>query len=183
MCIRSGFNWPDVELQENRWCVKSGGLIIRISATVRDQFWSFCSSPSISGRCTSKGYSFPAVDLFFRDGSIVLHKIHGSYSVKFSAHEQEVNCVDFQGGLIVSGSRDRTAKVSWECFSSCRCCCRGDFRGLVPWIFKCQQNCCEPCTPCGKNADYLGSCLWKDACCARLVRKRFGSNLQHQLLV
>lgn len=50
--------------------------------------------------------------LFFRDGSIVLHKIHGSYSVKFSAHEQEVNCVDFQGGLIVSGSRDRTAKVS-----------------------------------------------------------------------
>lgn len=52
------------------------------------------------------------VDLFFRDGNIVLHKIHGSYSFKFSAHEQEVNCVDFQGGLIVSGSRDRTAKVS-----------------------------------------------------------------------
>ncbi|XP_061314895.1 F-box/WD repeat-containing protein 4 isoform X2 [Pezoporus flaviventris] len=45
------------------------------------------------------------------DGNIVLHKIHGSYSIKFSAHEQEVNCVDFQGGLIVSGSRDRTAKV------------------------------------------------------------------------
>ncbi|XP_014813415.1 PREDICTED: F-box/WD repeat-containing protein 4-like isoform X2 [Calidris pugnax] len=45
------------------------------------------------------------------DGNIILHKIHGSYSVKFSAHEQEVNCVDFQGGLIVSGSRDRTAKV------------------------------------------------------------------------
>ncbi|NXJ37306.1 FBXW4 protein, partial [Ciconia maguari] len=45
------------------------------------------------------------------DGNIVLHKIHGSYSVKFSAHEQEVNCVDFQGGLVVSGSRDRTAKV------------------------------------------------------------------------
>ncbi|NXV83611.1 FBXW4 protein, partial [Atlantisia rogersi] len=46
------------------------------------------------------------------DGNIVLHKIRGSYSFKFSAHEQEVNCVDFQGGLIVSGSRDRTAKVS-----------------------------------------------------------------------
>lgn len=28
MCIRSGFNWPDVELQESRWCVKSGGLIM-----------------------------------------------------------------------------------------------------------------------------------------------------------
>lgn len=71
---------------------------------------------STNGRCMSKGNSadtdsLPG-DLFFRDGNIVLHKIHGSYSVKFSAHEQEVNCVDFQGGLIVSGSRDRTAKVS-----------------------------------------------------------------------
>ncbi|NXF60700.1 FBXW4 protein, partial [Ciccaba nigrolineata] len=70
---------------------------------------------STNGRCMSKGDaadtdSLPG-NLFFRDGNIVLHKIHGSYSVKFSAHEQEVNCVDFQGGLIVSGSRDRTAKV------------------------------------------------------------------------
>ncbi|KAK4821521.1 hypothetical protein QYF61_021924 [Mycteria americana] len=51
------------------------------------------------------------------DGNIVLHKIHGSYSVKFSAHEQEVNCVDFQGGLIVSGSRDRTAKGDGRLYS------------------------------------------------------------------
>lgn len=88
----------------------------------------FVALQSISGRCMSKGYRLPAcVNLFFRDGSIVLHKIHGSYSVKFSAHEQEVNCVDFQGGLIVSGSRDRTAKVSRGCSSSCRCCWRGDF--------------------------------------------------------
>ncbi|XP_014380241.2 F-box/WD repeat-containing protein 4 [Alligator sinensis] len=45
------------------------------------------------------------------DGNIILHEMHGSYSVKFSAHEQEVNCVDFRGGIIVSGSRDRSAKV------------------------------------------------------------------------
>lgn len=29
--------------------------------------------------------------------------------------------------------------------SSCRCCCRGNLRGLVPQMFKRQQNCCEPC--------------------------------------
>lgn len=92
----------------------------------------FIALQSISGRCMSKRYKFSACGFVFRDGSVVLHKIHGSYSVKFSAHEQEVNCVDFQGGLIVSGSRDRTAKVSRGCFGSCRCCCRGDFRGLVP---------------------------------------------------
>lgn len=188
MCIRSGFDWPDVELQENRWCVKSGELIMlhEFQPLSETSPGLFVALWSINRRCMSKGdaadtASLP-VDLFFRDGSIVFHKIHGSYSVKFSAHEQEVNCVDFQSGLIVSGSRDRTAKVSRGCFSSCRCCCRGDFRGLVPWIFKCQQNCCEPCTPCRRSADYLGSCLWKDACSARLVRKRFGSNLQHQLL-
>ncbi|XP_077679450.1 F-box/WD repeat-containing protein 4 isoform X2 [Eretmochelys imbricata] len=45
------------------------------------------------------------------DGNIVLSKVHSSFSIKFSAHEQEVNCVDCQGGIIVSGSRDRTAKV------------------------------------------------------------------------
>uniref|UniRef100_A0A8C8R8V6 F-box and WD repeat domain containing 4 n=1 Tax=Pelusios castaneus TaxID=367368 RepID=A0A8C8R8V6_9SAUR len=45
------------------------------------------------------------------DGNIVLSEIHSSFSIKFSAHEQEVNCVDCQGGIIVSGSRDRTAKV------------------------------------------------------------------------
>ncbi|XP_020822742.1 F-box/WD repeat-containing protein 4 isoform X4 [Phascolarctos cinereus] len=51
------------------------------------------------------------------DGKIGLHKINGTFSIKFSAHEQEVNCVDCQGGVIVSGSRDRTAKV-WSLSSS-----------------------------------------------------------------
>ncbi|KAL8187458.1 UNVERIFIED_CONTAM: F-box/WD repeat-containing protein 4, partial [Gekko kuhli] len=44
------------------------------------------------------------------DGNIALHKLNSSFSFKFLAHEQEVNCVDCQGGIIVSGSRDRTAK-------------------------------------------------------------------------
>ncbi|XP_078202469.1 F-box/WD repeat-containing protein 4 isoform X9 [Callithrix jacchus] len=45
------------------------------------------------------------------DGKIGIHKIHSTFTVKYSAHEQEVNCVDCKGGIIVSGSRDRTAKV------------------------------------------------------------------------
>nr|XP_055107394.1 F-box/WD repeat-containing protein 4 isoform X1 [Symphalangus syndactylus] len=44
------------------------------------------------------------------DGKIGVHKIHSTFTVKYSAHEQEVNCVDCKGGIIVSGSRDRTAK-------------------------------------------------------------------------
>ncbi|KAM7074028.1 F-box/WD repeat-containing protein 4 isoform 2-T2 [Molossus nigricans] len=45
------------------------------------------------------------------DGKIGVHKIHSTFTVKYSAHEQEVNCVDCKGGIVVSGSRDRTAKV------------------------------------------------------------------------
>ncbi|XP_075830337.1 F-box/WD repeat-containing protein 4 isoform X2 [Microtus pennsylvanicus] len=45
------------------------------------------------------------------DGKIGVHKLHSTFTVKYSAHEQEVNCVDCKGGIIVSGSRDKTAKV------------------------------------------------------------------------
>uniref|UniRef100_A0A8D0H7B8 F-box and WD repeat domain containing 4 n=1 Tax=Sphenodon punctatus TaxID=8508 RepID=A0A8D0H7B8_SPHPU len=45
------------------------------------------------------------------DGNIALHEVHGALSIRFSAHEQEVNCVDSRGGIVASGSRDRTAKV------------------------------------------------------------------------
>ncbi|XP_037351880.1 F-box/WD repeat-containing protein 4 isoform X1 [Talpa occidentalis] len=45
------------------------------------------------------------------DGKIGVHKVHSTFTVKYLAHEQEVNCVDCKGGIIVSGSRDRTAKV------------------------------------------------------------------------
>ncbi|XP_019580518.2 F-box/WD repeat-containing protein 4 isoform X2 [Rhinolophus sinicus] len=54
------------------------------------------------------------------DGKIGVHKIHSTFTVKYSAHEQEVNCVDCKGGIIVSGSRDRTAKHSGGCFPSCK---------------------------------------------------------------
>ncbi|KAF7254088.1 F-box/WD repeat-containing protein 4 [Varanus komodoensis] len=46
------------------------------------------------------------------DGNIIIHTLNGSFSFKFLGHEQEVNCVDSQGGIIVSGSRDRTAKIN-----------------------------------------------------------------------
>ncbi|KAM3834855.1 F-box/WD repeat-containing protein 4 isoform 2-T2 [Vipera latastei] len=45
------------------------------------------------------------------DGNIALHKLNGSFSFKILGHQQEVNCVDCQDSIIVSGSRDRTAKV------------------------------------------------------------------------
>ncbi|KAM8923858.1 F-box/WD repeat-containing protein 4 isoform 2-T2 [Pelodytes ibericus] len=51
------------------------------------------------------------------DGKIALHKVHSSVSIQFTAHEQDVNCVDCVGGIIVSGSRDRTARV-WSLSSS-----------------------------------------------------------------
>ncbi|KAM4702833.1 F-box/WD repeat-containing protein 4 [Rhinophrynus dorsalis] len=56
------------------------------------------------------------------DGKIVLHKVHSSVSIQFTAHEQDVNCVDCHGGILVSGSRDRTAKV-WTMSSSRVCQC------------------------------------------------------------
>ncbi|XP_070608980.1 F-box/WD repeat-containing protein 4 isoform X2 [Erythrolamprus reginae] len=45
------------------------------------------------------------------DGNIALHKLNSSFSFKIRGHQQEVNCVDCQEAIIVSGSRDRTAKV------------------------------------------------------------------------
>ncbi|XP_063817953.1 F-box/WD repeat-containing protein 4 isoform X2 [Pseudophryne corroboree] len=51
------------------------------------------------------------------DGKIAVHKVHSSASIQFTAHEQDVNCVDCHGGIIVSGSRDRTARV-WSLSSS-----------------------------------------------------------------
>lgn len=115
-------------------------------------------------------------DLFFRDGNIVLHKIHGSYSVKFSAHEQEVNCVDFQGGLIVSGSRDRTAKVSSDVPAAAGAAV------VVTSEVLCYKSLCQQSSQespglrvCRRSAGYLGIglCLCKGACCAKFLRKRF----------
>ncbi|XP_015203068.2 F-box/WD repeat-containing protein 4 isoform X2 [Lepisosteus oculatus] len=51
------------------------------------------------------------------DGKIILHQRRSSFSVEYCAHNQEVNCVDSRGGVIVSGSRDRTARV-WSLSSN-----------------------------------------------------------------
>jgi len=111
-------------------------------------------------------------DLFFRDGTIVLHKIHGSYSVKFSAHEQEVNCVDFQGGLIVSGSRDRTAKVSSDVPAAAAACAEVTSEVLCHECVSVSRTVVSPVLRvCRRSAGYLGvvSCLSKDACGAKLL--------------
>lgn len=50
----------------------------------------------------------------FRDGKIIVHDKGSDYSVEYYGHNQEVNCIDCKGGVIVSGSRDKTSKVS-EC--------------------------------------------------------------------
>ncbi|XP_058241914.1 F-box/WD repeat-containing protein 4 isoform X2 [Hemibagrus wyckioides] len=46
-----------------------------------------------------------------KDGKIVIHYKNRDYSVEYYGHNQEVNCIDCRGELIVSGSRDKTAKV------------------------------------------------------------------------
>lgn len=68
MCIRSGFNRPDVELQENRWCVKTGGLIMlhEFQPLSETSPGLFVALQSISGRCMSKGYKFPACGFVFQ---------------------------------------------------------------------------------------------------------------------
>ncbi|KAJ8402737.1 hypothetical protein AAFF_G00364090 [Aldrovandia affinis] len=45
------------------------------------------------------------------DGKIILHNRRNSSSMECSGHKQEVNCIDSKGGVIVSGSRDRTARI------------------------------------------------------------------------
>lgn len=50
--------------------------------------------------------------VFGRDGKIIVHYKNQDYSVRYYGHNQEVNCIDSRGELIVSGSRDKTAKVT-----------------------------------------------------------------------
>ncbi|XP_043912278.1 F-box/WD repeat-containing protein 4 isoform X2 [Protopterus annectens] len=51
------------------------------------------------------------------DGKIILHQKLSNFKIEFSAHEQEVNCIDCLGGVILSGSRDKTARV-WSLSSN-----------------------------------------------------------------
>ncbi|KAG5830936.1 hypothetical protein ANANG_G00298520 [Anguilla anguilla] len=45
------------------------------------------------------------------DGKIIIHHRRNSFWTECCGHKQEVNCMDSKGGVIVSGSRDRTARV------------------------------------------------------------------------
>ncbi|XP_072533075.1 F-box/WD repeat-containing protein 4 [Salminus brasiliensis] len=45
------------------------------------------------------------------EGKIIVCDRKSDYSVGYYGHDQEVNCIDCKGDLIISGSRDRTAKL------------------------------------------------------------------------
>uniref|UniRef100_A0A4W5P023 F-box domain-containing protein n=1 Tax=Hucho hucho TaxID=62062 RepID=A0A4W5P023_9TELE len=45
------------------------------------------------------------------DGKILVHHRRNGFSVEYSGHKQEVNCLDCIGGLKVCSSRDRTARI------------------------------------------------------------------------
>ncbi|XP_033955974.1 F-box/WD repeat-containing protein 4 isoform X1 [Pseudochaenichthys georgianus] len=51
------------------------------------------------------------------EGRILVHSRARDTCLELSGHNQEVNCLDAKGGLIVSGSRDRTARI-WTLTSS-----------------------------------------------------------------
>ncbi|XP_069580516.1 F-box/WD repeat-containing protein 4 isoform X3 [Brachyistius frenatus] len=45
------------------------------------------------------------------DGRILVHSRRSDASVELLGHDQEVNCLDCKDGLVISGSRDRTARI------------------------------------------------------------------------
>ncbi|XP_078268918.1 F-box/WD repeat-containing protein 4 isoform X1 [Rhinoraja longicauda] len=45
------------------------------------------------------------------DGKIIVYDTCNSFCTEYSAHNQEVNCIDSRGHVIVSGSRDKTARI------------------------------------------------------------------------
>ncbi|XP_078079153.1 F-box/WD repeat-containing protein 4 isoform X2 [Mustelus asterias] len=51
------------------------------------------------------------------DGKIIVCNTCNSFYAAYSAHEQEVNCIDSRGHVIVSGSRDKTARI-WSLHSN-----------------------------------------------------------------
>uniref|UniRef100_UPI00398EC477 F-box/WD repeat-containing protein 4 isoform X2 n=1 Tax=Pristiophorus japonicus TaxID=55135 RepID=UPI00398EC477 len=51
------------------------------------------------------------------DGKIIVCDTYNSFYAAYSAHNQEVNCIDSRGHVIVSGSRDKTARI-WSLSSN-----------------------------------------------------------------
>lgn len=90
--------------------------------TCADSFWQTRTLSVREGKFISlfTDFSFYSSSYFFMshynlifssDGKIIVHDRGSEYSIAYNGHNQEVNCVDCKGGVIVSGSRDRTAKV------------------------------------------------------------------------
>uniref|UniRef100_UPI00398E5249 F-box/WD repeat-containing protein 4 isoform X3 n=1 Tax=Pristiophorus japonicus TaxID=55135 RepID=UPI00398E5249 len=52
-----------------------------------------------------------------KDGKIIVCDTYNSFYAAYSAHNQEVNCIDSRGHVIVSGSRDKTARI-WSLSSN-----------------------------------------------------------------
>uniref|UniRef100_A0A8C7U8Z0 F-box and WD repeat domain containing 4 n=1 Tax=Oncorhynchus mykiss TaxID=8022 RepID=A0A8C7U8Z0_ONCMY len=78
-------------------------------------------------------------------GKILVHHRRNGFSVEYSGHKQEVNCLGCIEGLMVCGSRDRTARI-WTLSSNCP-------RGTIPmndkvWsvaispTLRCELLCC-----------------------------------------
>ncbi|CAJ1066566.1 F-box/WD repeat-containing protein 4 [Xyrichtys novacula] len=91
------------------------------------------------------------------DGKILVHSRRSDMSMELSGHNQEVNCLDSKDGLIVSGSRDRTARI-WTLTSSCT-------RHIIPMYDRVWSVAISPTlssfvtgTACCENLSPL--CIW-----------------------
>lgn len=85
------------------------------------------------------------------DGKILVHSRKSDTSVELSGHNQEVNCLDSKDGLIISGSRDRTARI-WTLTSSCT-------RNIIPMYDRVWSVAISPA---------LSSFVTGTACCENL---------------
>ncbi|XP_041644757.1 F-box/WD repeat-containing protein 4 [Cheilinus undulatus] len=85
------------------------------------------------------------------DGKILVHSRKSDTSMELSGHNQEVNCLDSKDGLIISGSRDRTARI-WTLTSSCT-------RNIIPMYDRVWSVAISPA---------LSSFVTGTACCENL---------------
>ncbi|XP_029554099.1 F-box/WD repeat-containing protein 4-like isoform X2 [Salmo trutta] len=88
------------------------------------------------------------------DGKILAHHRRNGFSVEYSGHKQKVNCLGCIGGLMVCGSRDRTARI-WTLSSNCP-------RGTVPMNDKVWSVAISPTQRC-ELLCCLGSEFQRDA--------------------
>ncbi|XP_062850877.1 F-box/WD repeat-containing protein 4 [Trichomycterus rosablanca] len=108
------------------------------------------------------------------DGKIIIYDKTGDCSVEYYGHNQEVNCIDSKGDLIISGSRDKTAKM-WtlsldkigKCLHTIATCDRVWSVAISPSLgtFVTGTACCEKYSPLwiwDTERCHLVSCLGTD---------------------